>query len=156
QLIQMRERIMCVAPEHAGWAMTVAAVLGMAVAAPAQTSMPATPVAAPTQNSLPAPPGAAPFAPVAKHPETPSVLPEYTIQLAAIKVELAWLANSLTFPHPLAVRVDNDHLEVGGQVPNAFIREQAVKIAQEEGRLHVVDKIVVQPYPVPPPTRQAN
>lgn len=132
------------APERAGWTLTAAAVFGLVVSAPAQTTSPSSPVAASKASTK------------AKDGEAPLAKKERVSQLAAIKVELAWLANQLTFPHPLAVRADGDHLEIGGQVPSAAVRDMAARLAQDESGLNVVNKIVVQPYPLPPVAKQSN
>lgn len=64
-----------------------------------------------------------------------------------IVVELAWLADPVTFPYFLEARVDKTTLEVRGYVPTKAVRDQAVKIAHLRSPLTVVDALREQPIP---------
>ena len=62
-----------------------------------------------------------------------------------IRVELAWLADNATFPCQLVARVCDGSLEICGTVPSEALRQEAVKIAKQQTRLKVVDKLLVRP-----------
>jgi hypothetical protein len=77
--------------------------------------------------------------------EAPPALDSYG-KLAEMKVELAWLADPVTFPYHLAARADGAMLEVRGYVPNEAVREQALKVAREHSGLNVVDVLQIYDY----------
>src|SRR5581483_490140 len=64
-------------------------------------------------------------------------------QLAEMKVELAWMANPLTFPYQLEARTVGTVLEVRGEVLTQADREQALRMAQEESGMRVVDRLQI-------------
>lgn len=62
-----------------------------------------------------------------------------------IDVEIAWLADPITFPYYLEAHANATELEVRGYVPNRAVREQAVRIAQVHSSLKVVDSLKEHP-----------
>lgn len=127
---------------RAGWMLTTAAILGMCLPVLAQRwSHPY--IARGLDSNSPARAGA----------EGPPPLSEADARTAEIKVELAWLANQLTYPCMLAARVQDGKLEVGGQVPNPVVRQQALLIARDHSGLPIVDKLTVQPAAEAPTVR---
>jgi hypothetical protein len=58
-----------------------------------------------------------------------------------VNVEVAWLADPVTFPYYLEARADAARLEVRGYVPNKEVREHAVRIAQVYSSLPVTDAL---------------
>ncbi|HLN33254.1 MAG TPA: hypothetical protein VK395_36335 [Gemmataceae bacterium] len=63
------------------------------------------------------------------------------MHLAESKVELAWLADPLTFPYALEARTMGTALEIRGEVLTESDRQQALRIAQEESGMRVIDKL---------------
>ncbi len=51
-------------------------------------------------------------------------------RLAEARVELAWLADPITFPYFLEARVEGATLTVRGFVPDQTVRMQAQRVAQ--------------------------
>src|ERR1700730_10744903 len=51
-------------------------------------------------------------------------------RVTEVNVEVAWLADPVTFPYYLEAHATDSHLEVRGYVPNKSVREHAVRIAQ--------------------------
>src|SRR5262245_52455460 len=49
-------------------------------------------------------------------------------RLMEVLVELAWLADPVTFPYYLEARVDGQALEVRGYVPSKAIRDKAINL----------------------------
>src|SRR5262245_51993071 len=76
--------------------------------------------------------------------------------LVEMQVELAWLADSLTFPHPMAARIMDTSLEIGGVVPTESVRQRAVYLARECSGMKVADRLHVQPGPPQPPVHVAE
>ncbi len=66
-------------------------------------------------------------------------------RLAEGQVEIAWLADPVTFPYYLEARINGVHLEVRGYVPNKVVREHALRIAQVYSTLPVADGMVEHP-----------
>jgi hypothetical protein len=58
-----------------------------------------------------------------------------------VNVEVAWLADPVTFPYYLEARADAARLEVRGYVPNQAVREHALRIAQVYSSLPVTDAL---------------
>jgi hypothetical protein len=58
-----------------------------------------------------------------------------------VNVEVAWLADPVTFPYYLEARADAARLEVRGYVPNQAVREHALRIAQVYSSLPVADAL---------------
>ncbi len=123
---------------RAGWTLTAAAILGITRNAPAQTD-------AHPSTAVP------PRAPAQAAPATP--VAEAAARLAEMRAELAWLGDTLTFPYVLAARVEGGKLEVGGEVPSAFVQQRALQLAREQGGLPVVDKLLITRDAAQPPGR---
>ncbi|MBI2807539.1 MAG: hypothetical protein HYX68_21370 [Planctomycetes bacterium] len=68
-----------------------------------------------------------------------------TRRITEIGVEIAWLADPMTFPYYLEARVSGSRLEVHGYVPNQAVREQALRIAQVYSSLPVADAMKQHP-----------
>ena len=60
-----------------------------------------------------------------------------------IAIQLAWLADPVTFPYSLAAHVQQDSVAVHGFVPSDSVRRQAIRIAQKQTRTKVVDVLKV-------------
>lgn len=56
-----------------------------------------------------------------------------------IQVELAWLADPITFPYFLQAKVNSGRLEVEGGVPNQEVRQHTLRLAQLNCSIKVVD-----------------
>jgi hypothetical protein len=77
--------------------------------------------------------------------------------LGEIKVELAWMADPLTYPYQLEARSVGTVLEVRGEVLTQADREQALRLAREESGMRVVDRLQVNPsLTLPRSTKPAN
>jgi hypothetical protein len=66
-------------------------------------------------------------------------------RLTEILIELAWLADPLTFPYYLEARVQGSTLQVRGFVPSKVVRDQAFKLARLHSPLPVSDGTTVRP-----------
>jgi hypothetical protein len=66
-------------------------------------------------------------------------------RLTEVNVEVAWLADPVTFPYYLEAHATASQLEVRGYVPNKAVREHAMRIAQVYSSLPVVDSIKEHP-----------
>jgi hypothetical protein len=64
---------------------------------------------------------------------------------AEINVEVAWLADPITFPYYLEAHAAAGKMEVRGYVPSKAVREQALRIAQVYSSLPVADSIREHP-----------
>jgi osmotically-inducible protein OsmY len=64
---------------------------------------------------------------------------------AEIDVELAWLADAITFPYFLEARVDGGTLSVRGYVPDKVVREQALKLARVYTTYTIADNLKEHP-----------
>lgn len=59
---------------------------------------------------------------------------------AETAIELAWLADPITYPYSLRAFLKNNVLEVHGQVPSMFVRKQALAIARLFANAPVLDQ----------------
>jgi hypothetical protein len=75
-------------------------------------------------------------------PKTPQLDPR---RLAEINVEIAWLADPVTFPYYLEAHASANQIEVKGFVPNKTVREQALRIAQVYSSMPVADSLKEHP-----------
>jgi hypothetical protein len=66
-------------------------------------------------------------------------------KLEEMKVELAWHADLSTFSYELVARIEGDHMEVRGYVPNEAIKEKALGIARKHTPFPIVDKLKLMP-----------
>ena len=64
---------------------------------------------------------------------------------AEIRVELAWLADPVTFPYFLEAKADGTTLTVRGFVPDKTVRAQAVRLAQANSPYKVADAMKEHP-----------
>ena len=62
-----------------------------------------------------------------------------------INVEIAWLADPVTFPYYLEAHATATQMEIRGYVPSRAVRDQAVRIAQVYSVLPVVDAMKEHP-----------
>jgi len=74
--------------------------------------------------------------PAAEKPAAPA-----PTRLTEIQVEVAWLADPLTFPYYLEAHVAAGKLEVRGYVPNRAVHDQALNLARVYSALPVVDAL---------------
>jgi hypothetical protein len=79
-----------------------------------------------------------------KNPPVKSPQPDPR-RVAEINVEVAWLADPVTFPYYLEAHATGTQIEVRGYVPNQAVREQAARIAQVYSSLPVVDAMKEHP-----------
>lgn len=70
---------------------------------------------------------------------------EQARRLAEIRVELAWLADPITFPYFLDAKTEGPNLKVRGFVPDNAVRAQAMKLAQVYSAYPVVDTLKEHP-----------
>jgi hypothetical protein len=131
------EFVMRLARRRAGWALTAAGTFGLTVAAAAHGLVDQAVAATPPVNAS-------------------TALDGSLARLIEIRVELAWLADSQTFPYELAARATGATLEVGGQAPNGMVRDQALQIAREQSGLPVVDRLLIQPGTGNPSIKMAD
>jgi hypothetical protein len=61
-----------------------------------------------------------------------------------VLVELALLADPMTFPYPLAARPVAEGLELRGYVPTETVRQRALQVAQKAAPVPVVDGLKIQ------------
>jgi len=66
-------------------------------------------------------------------------------RLAEIRVELAWLADPVTFPYFLEAKTDGTTLTVRGFVPDKTVRSHALRLAQVNGPYKVADAMKEHP-----------
>src|SRR4051812_21160725 len=57
-------------------------------------------------------------------------MPSDARRVVEINIEVAWLADPVTFPYYLEAHATATQLEVRGYVPNKAVRDQAIRIAQ--------------------------
>lgn len=81
---------------------------------------------------------------VDKNPAVKSEQPDPR-RVTEVNVEVAWLADPVTFPYYLEAHATGSQLEVRGYVPNKAVREQALRIAQVYSSLPVADSIKEHP-----------
>jgi BON domain len=70
---------------------------------------------------------------------------EDTRRKVEIDVELAWLADPVTFPYFLEAHVDGVTLTVRGYIPDKLVREHALKLARLQTPLSVADALKEHP-----------
>src|SRR5690349_11934263 len=87
--------------------------------------------------------------------EGKAVVADGNNRLDEMKVELALLADTATFPYYLSSRVAGANLEVRGYVPNAMVRQRVLDIARRTTTLRVVDglELLARPRVHPPAPR---
>lgn len=66
-------------------------------------------------------------------------------RVTEVNVEVAWLADPVTFPYYLEAHAAGSQLEVRGYVPNKAVREHALRLAQVYSSLTVVDSMKEHP-----------
>jgi hypothetical protein len=76
------------------------------------------------------------------NPATPPIEPR---RHAEIEVELAWLADSMTFPYFLEARIEGAALTVTGYVPNKTVRDHALRLARLHTAYTVSDALKEHP-----------
>ena len=83
-------------------------------------------------------------------------------RITEANIEIAWLADPVTFPYYLEAHATAKELEVRGYVPNKAVREHAVRIAKVYSSLPVVDStkehpsLLVKPGQMSPQQLQAS
>jgi hypothetical protein len=112
------------------WGLLAAGALGLAGPSLAQTPPPA----AGADGAGPARTAAAAAA-----------LAEQMGRLEAGYVELAWLADPLTFPYALTARPAGSTLEVRGEVPGPGVKKLALTMARAHSTLPVTDLLTINP-----------
>ncbi|HXG12286.1 MAG TPA: BON domain-containing protein [Gemmataceae bacterium] len=139
-----------------GWAL--AGTLGLAGPAAAQVS-PYTPGrvtagVARAESSKPQPevPGLRSAGP---RPPNGEPVAEVQARVEAIQIELAWLADPVTFPYPLTVHLAGPSLEVRGQVPSEAVRAHALRLARAQTARPVTDGLQVSPVGAVRPATEA-
>lgn len=73
---------------------------------------------------------------------------------AVADVELAWLADPITFPYKLSAVRSGDVLEVRGDVPDAIVKNQALNVARVHHRGQIVDRVALTARSAPEPARR--
>ena len=68
-----------------------------------------------------------------------------TRRVIEVNVEVAWLADPVTFPYYLEAHATGSQLEVRGYVPNKAVREHAIRIAQVNSSVPVIDSMKEHP-----------
>lgn len=66
--------------------------------------------------------------------------PPRDLRSVEIAVEIAWMADPITFPYELRAITHGGVLEVHGAVPDAFVRKQALNIARLHSRSKALDQ----------------
>lgn len=112
---------------HWLWLAALSASLGLSAAALAQS------------------PGFQPFRNLFRANTAPATTVPDDTRSVKFQVELAWLADPITFPYYLEARVKGDSLEVHGYVPNKTVRSQAISLAKLNCPLMVVDTMREHP-----------
>lgn len=79
-----------------------------------------------------------------KNPPAKSTQPDPR-RVTEVNVEVAWLADPVTFPYYLEAHATAAQMEVRGYVPDKAVREQALRIAQVYSSLPVVDAMKEHP-----------
>src|SRR5207245_970218 len=64
--------------------------------------------------------------------------------LVEMQIEIAWLADPMTFPYPMAACLVGGTLEVAGLVPSEAVRQRALYLARECSGMSVADRLHVQ------------
>jgi osmotically-inducible protein OsmY len=73
---------------------------------------------------------------------------------AEMEIEVAWLADPITFSYFLEARVDGSTLSVRGFVPDKAVREHALKLAREHCSYTVTDALKEHPSLLVRPTKE--
>lgn len=110
---------------------TAALVIALAMCLPALAKKP---VSDPTENTA---------QPISDN-EKPAVNADPN-RLIEIMVELAWLADPVTFPYFLGARVEGSALHVRGFIANQSARDRALKLAKLHCPMTVIDETVIPP-----------
>ena len=126
---------------RAGWALAAA---GLGLIAPARTTAAGPPFAAAEQIIEIGPEATGPVM-VPNH-----VLAAADTHFTAMEVELAWLADPLTFPYHLTLHVEGGTVHVRGFVQNKAARERALRLARQHCPLQVLDELKIHPSMVIP------
>lgn len=74
--------------------------------------------------------------------------------LPLVEIELAWLADAITFPYSLRAVEEDGMLAIHGTVSSAAIRSQAINVAKVQGAREIIDRMKVASAPplmTPPP-----
>jgi hypothetical protein len=132
-----RETPMLRAFRRGGWALAAAAGLGLGL----------------PPRALPAGPGISSSEIISEIDATTlgpdmvqqPVVPAQQTRIMEMEIELAWLADPLTFPYHLAARVQGSAVHVRGFVQNKAAHDKALRIARERGALPVVDELKIHP-----------
>src|SRR5450631_2352082 len=66
-------------------------------------------------------------------------------RITEVNVEVAWLADPVTFPYYPEAHATSSQLEVRGYVPNKAVREHAIRIAQVNSSVRVIDSMKEHP-----------
>jgi hypothetical protein len=84
---------------------------------------------------------------LAKLPAEPARQPQAqnASRVTEIMIELAWLADPITFPFYLQARMQDPALHVRGFVPSAAVREQALRLARLRCPMNVIDELSLRP-----------
>ena len=84
---------------------------------------------------------------LAKTPWEPARQPQAqnASRMTEIMIELAWLADPMTFPFYLQARVQGPALHVRGFVLNAAVRDQALRLARLRCPMNVIDELSLRP-----------
>jgi hypothetical protein len=72
-----------------------------------------------------------------------------------IEIELAWLADPITFPHYLKAHAGTKQLQVEGYVPSNLVRDEALRVARAHCPVAVADEVKVVSGLTFPPTSAA-
>ena len=72
-----------------------------------------------------------------------SVVPVQQTHVVEMEIELAWLADPVTFPYHLGARVQGNTIHVRGFVQNKAAHDKALRIARAHGPLTVVDELKI-------------
>ena len=115
---------------RAGWSLVATSGLGLGSLAMGQV-----PVAHPDHSRGVSTPLAG--------PTRPGELTEARLFLEQIKIELAWLADPVTFPNGIAAYCSADGVELRGYVASEAVRRQALRIAREQTALPLWDELKV-------------
>lgn len=98
------------------------------------------------------------FGPRNPAPKTPA---DDARRRAEIAVELAWLADPVTFPYYLEAKVEGSQLAVRGYVPDQAVRDHALRLARVHSPYSVTDalkehpSLLVRPSRLSPPQLQS-
>jgi hypothetical protein len=85
--------------------------------------------------------------------QTPAQAPNPAADAAALqilqtRVQLSWLADPLTFAHPLNLSAGPQGFLVTGYVPDEVVRQRALQLAAQQCGRPVVDGLQAYPYPI--------